>query len=203
VVEGALTLEVPAAPQAAREPSRPHAADKGLLPRLWRSERGTAVVEFALVAPLLFLLVFGVIDFARALNYYNNLTQIAGQGARAAAVNRNPDGTAVGDASLDGNCPAQSIGPPSTAKTIQCQLAKSYTSPELRSKVDVCIPSLPTTTGDPVTVRATFSFKFIPLVRAVAIRLAATSTERFEAAKPTYASGDFTVGGTAGDACSP
>jgi Flp pilus assembly protein TadG len=157
-------------------------------------------VEFALIAPVLFLLVFGVIDFARALNYYNNLTQIAGQGARAAAVNRNPDGTAVGSASLDGNCPAQST----PAKTIQCQLVKSYTSPELRSRVDVCIPTpLPATTGDPVTVRATYSFKFIPLVHAVAIRLAATSTERSEAPQPTYASGDYTVGGPAGDACSP
>ncbi len=196
MVERALTLEVPKAPQAVGEPSRPRTGDSGLLARLWRSERGTAVVEFALVAPMLFLLVFGVIDFARALNYYNNLTQIAGQGARAAAVNRNPDGTAVGAASLDGNCPANT-------KSIQCQLAKSYTSPELRSKVDVCIPSVPTTPGDPVTVRATFSFKFIPLVRAVAIRLAATSTERSEASTATYSSGDFTVGGTANDACSP
>src|SRR5262249_11331792 len=61
--------------------------------RLVRSERGTAVVEFALVAPLLFLLVFGIIEFGRILNAYNQLTQLAGQGARAAAVNRNPDGT--------------------------------------------------------------------------------------------------------------
>lgn len=193
MVERALTLEVPDAPHAVREPSRPRAANAGLRARLWRSERGTAVVEFALIAPVLFLLVFGVIDFARALNYYNNLTQIAGQGARAAAVNRNPDGTAVGSSSLGCSGPL----------SIQCQLAKSYTSPELRSKVDVCIPSLPTNPGDPVTVRATFSFKFIPLVRVVAIRLAAASTERFEAPQPTYASGDFTIGGPAGDACNP
>src|SRR5690349_20206112 len=31
--------------------------------RLARSERGTAFVEFALIAPLLFLLIFGIIDF--------------------------------------------------------------------------------------------------------------------------------------------
>ena len=63
--------------------------------RLARSERGTAVVEFALIAPLLFLIVFGIIEFGRILNDYNQLTQLAGQGARAAAVNRNPDGTAI------------------------------------------------------------------------------------------------------------
>ena len=59
--------------------------------RLARSERGTAIVEFALIAPLLFFLVFGIIEFGRALNYYNDLTQLAGQGARAAIVSRNPD----------------------------------------------------------------------------------------------------------------
>jgi hypothetical protein len=201
VVEGALTLEVPVAPQAAGEPPRPRSANSGLLARLWRSERGTAVVEFALVAPLLFLLVFGIIDFARALNYYNALTQIAGQGARAAAVNRNPDGTVVGAASVDGNCPADA-----TNKTIQCQLVKSYsTTGELKNQIHVCIPTpIPTTTGQPVTVRATYYFKFIPIVHVGLIRLAATSTQRFEGLKPTFASGEVTLSASnPGDACSP
>jgi Flp pilus assembly protein TadG len=52
-------------------------------------ERGTALVEFALIAPILFLFLFGIIEFGRALNYYNDLTQLAGQGARAAIVSRN------------------------------------------------------------------------------------------------------------------
>ena len=52
-------------------------------------------MEFALIAPLLFLLLFGIIDFGRALDYYNQVTQLAGQGARAAAVNRNPDGSPI------------------------------------------------------------------------------------------------------------
>ena len=42
-----------------------------------RDERGTAVVEFALVLLPLCLIVFGILDFGRALNYYNNLTQLA------------------------------------------------------------------------------------------------------------------------------
>src|SRR6478736_8649423 len=76
-----------------------------------RSERGTAVVEFALVAPLLFLIVFGVIEFGRVLNAYNQLTQLAGQGARAAAVNRNPDGTQIAASSGtvdDADCSSKS-----------------------------------------------------------------------------------------------
>jgi hypothetical protein len=51
---------------------------------------GTAVVEFALVVPLLLLIVFGIIDFGRALNYWNDATHLASTGARFAIVNQNP-----------------------------------------------------------------------------------------------------------------
>jgi Flp pilus assembly protein TadG len=46
------------------------------------------VVEFALVLPLLLLLVFGIIDFGRALNAQVTLTQAAREGARLDALNQ-------------------------------------------------------------------------------------------------------------------
>ena len=49
-------------------------------------ERGAAAVEFALLLPVLLLLVFGIIDFGRALNAQITLTQAAREGARLAAV---------------------------------------------------------------------------------------------------------------------
>jgi Flp pilus assembly protein TadG len=154
---------------------------------LARSERGTAVVEFALIAPLLFLLIFGIVDFGRALDYYNQLTQLSGQGARAAAVNRNPDGTAL-----------------STANhySIQQQLATTYTKqPELRSGILVCIKHVPLNPGDYVTVQTKYHFNFLPLVGAAAhalggLTLSSTQTERAETApvdtngNPTYAAGN-------------
>src|SRR5262245_66665975 len=51
------------------------------------SERGQAMVEFALVAPLLFVLLFGMLDFGKAFNYWNVEQQMANEGARMAAVN--------------------------------------------------------------------------------------------------------------------
>lgn len=54
------------------------------------AEHGVAVVEFAIVALPLFLLVFGILDFGRAMNYKNGLTSLANQAARYAAVNRDP-----------------------------------------------------------------------------------------------------------------
>ncbi|HEY2371496.1 MAG TPA: TadE family protein [Gaiellaceae bacterium] len=141
-----------------------------LLRRLRQSERGTAVVEFALVAPLLFLLVLGVLDFARLLAYYNTLTQIASQGARAAAVDRNPDGTAI-----------------SSPSSLQLQLKDNYTgAPEVKdsSTYRVCITKLPASVGDVVTVQASFTFNFIPFIGrdigALTKPLRAVSTERAE-----------------------
>ncbi|HEY3577846.1 MAG TPA: TadE/TadG family type IV pilus assembly protein [Gaiellaceae bacterium] len=147
--------------------------------RLIRSERGTALVEFALIAPILFLLVFGIIEFGRALNYYNDLTQLAGQGARAAVVSRNPDGTAVGA------CNGANL-------SIQCQIANTYpTDNELKNGISVCLGtlqgdnSIATNTtpsiGDPVTVRTRFKFHFLTSFFGAAITLSSTQTERLEA----------------------
>jgi Flp pilus assembly protein TadG len=51
-------------------------------------------VEFALVLPLLLLIVFGIIDFGRALNAQITLTQAAREGARLDAVGDAP-GTVI------------------------------------------------------------------------------------------------------------
>ena len=47
---------------------------------------GQALVEFALVAPILLLLLLGIVDFARAWNVYEVLTDAAREGAREAVV---------------------------------------------------------------------------------------------------------------------
>jgi Flp pilus assembly protein TadG len=48
-------------------------------------DRGSVAVEFALVVPALLLIVFGLIDFGRALNAQISLTGAAQAGARYAA----------------------------------------------------------------------------------------------------------------------
>lgn len=51
------------------------------------ADRGAAAVEFALLLPLLLFIVFGIIDFGRALNAQVTLTQAAREGARLEALN--------------------------------------------------------------------------------------------------------------------
>jgi Flp pilus assembly protein TadG len=49
-------------------------------------DRGAAAVEFALLLPMLLLLMFGLIDLGRALNAQITLTQAAREGVRLAAL---------------------------------------------------------------------------------------------------------------------
>lgn len=51
-----------------------------------RRERGAAAVEFAIIFPVLFLLLAGIIDFGRAFFYQVQLANAAREGTRAAVV---------------------------------------------------------------------------------------------------------------------
>ncbi|MBT8395702.1 MAG: pilus assembly protein [Gemmatimonadetes bacterium] len=55
-----------------------------------RGDSGQALVEFALVVPILLLLLLGIVEFARAWNIYEVLTDAAREGARTAVVD-DPD----------------------------------------------------------------------------------------------------------------
>jgi Flp pilus assembly protein TadG len=53
-----------------------------------RRERGQSMVEFALVLPLLVVLLLGILDFGRAVFMYNGLSQAARDIARVTSVHR-------------------------------------------------------------------------------------------------------------------
>ncbi len=52
------------------------------------NEQGQAMVEFAMVLPILLVLVFGIIQFGITFNHYLTLTDAVRAGARQAAVSR-------------------------------------------------------------------------------------------------------------------
>ena len=54
--------------------------------RFLKRTRGAAIVEFALVVPILFLLVWGIISFSRAYQRLNALTSSLREGARVAST---------------------------------------------------------------------------------------------------------------------
>ncbi|UKA53165.1 pilus assembly protein [Arthrobacter sp. FW305-BF8] len=54
------------------------------------SERGAAAVEFAILLPLLVMLVMGIIEFGRAYNAQISLTSAARESVRVMAISNNP-----------------------------------------------------------------------------------------------------------------
>jgi Flp pilus assembly protein TadG len=53
-------------------------------------QRGQSLVEFALVLPVLLIILMGLFDFGRAILAYNTVAEAARNGARVAIVNQIP-----------------------------------------------------------------------------------------------------------------
>jgi Flp pilus assembly pilin Flp len=131
-----------------REPSSEGAQSSRVRRRL-RSERGQAVVEFALVVPLLCLIIIAILHFGKVMNYWLDLNHVASEGARKAAVN-----TFASDSEYDTWIRARlETGELRTGGT---------TSIPTASTIAVCLPE-GSDVGDPVTVQvaADYSLPFI------------------------------------------
>lgn len=112
-------------------------------PKTCRRDRGAAAVEFALVLPLLLLVIFGTIDFARALNAQITLTEAAREGARLEA-----------------------LGEPNVVSRTESDAAVLGLSSVTASVTVPCTTgSGPTDTG---TVQASYQFSFVTPVGAFA-----------------------------------
>jgi Flp pilus assembly protein TadG len=150
---------------------------------LTHHESGQALVEFALVLPLLFLLLFGMLDFGKAYNYWNDATHLTAEGARFAAVDRKPD--------------------PANTQSLQLQIRNQADTTELRSggtsaiaaPAQVCVefPNSTSTYGDPVLVRMTFTYNFIPFIGNkigfLSRTISSTTVMRLETLPTTYSAG--------------
>ena len=59
--------------------------------RSWRDQRGAVAVEFALIVPILVMVVFAIIEFGRGYNARIELTGAVREGARALALGQSQD----------------------------------------------------------------------------------------------------------------
>jgi hypothetical protein len=142
-------------------------------------ERGVALVEFALVAPLLFVILFGMLDFGRAFNYWIDSTHLANEGARWAVVNKNP-----GSGSLQEYIQEQ-------ADTNELRDGGSASVPD---PLQVCI-NFPSggSVGQPVVVTASVTYHWLPFlsdhINVLATTVTGSSTMRLEAVPTNYSAG--------------
>jgi Flp pilus assembly protein TadG len=112
----------------------------------FRTERGQAAIEFALVLPLLIAFLFLIVGFARVFNAYNDLNQMAADGARFAAVGNFPGATALLN---------NADTPLSQSATIA---GPAYQAPSSSKWGDPC------TVGGTVKVTATANVQLIPFL---------------------------------------
>jgi hypothetical protein len=147
-----------------------------------RRQEGQALAEFALVLPILVLLLFGVLEFGKLFNYWLDEAHLANTGARWAVVDSLPGGA-----------------------TLQQYIRSQADTGELQDGAHVCI-SFPAGThnvGDPVKVDVTYTTG-VPIVSGLinkffgggspaSIKVAGSSTMRLETPPTKYSAGD---GGT-------
>jgi Flp pilus assembly protein TadG len=66
--------------------TRNHASRQNKRPQMRSEQRGIAVVEFALIVSLVFILLFGMMEMGRLLFYWNTAGEATRLGARLAVV---------------------------------------------------------------------------------------------------------------------
>jgi Flp pilus assembly protein TadG len=131
-----------------------------------RAERGQSAVEFALVLPVLALVVFACLKLGLAFFSYEQVASAANAGARAAAVNHGADPTSAARAA------ARSLAP--TASLPDSQIAVTYTSTASPAGPAWSYPGTVT-----VTVNYPLTFSILGEFPQV-YNLSATSTKRLE-----------------------
>jgi Flp pilus assembly protein TadG len=110
-------------------------------------EGGAAMVEFALVLPILLIVLFGIFDFGRAINYWIDATHLANETARYAAVGNKPT-TCSG-----------SLVSCMRAQADSGELVNGSSSVTQRLQVCVNAPGA-TTAGTPITATASFEYQW-------------------------------------------
>src|SRR2546422_3064345 len=146
-----------------------------------REEDGSALVEFTLLLPLLLLILFGVLDFGRAVNYWIDESQLANVGARYAAVNRNPG---------PGSTLQESIRNQADAGELRDGGTSSVPSP---AQVCIAFPNGSSNVGDPVETTVSVSYNWMPFlgdqVDVATTTMTGSATMRLEQAPSAYGAG--------------
>ena len=130
------------------------------------SESGQAVVEFAMVVPILCVLVLVLVDFGKGMNYWLDLNHVASEGARKAAVNTFPTAGEYQTYMLD------------RLETSELKAGGTDSVPAAAT-VAICLPE-GGDVGDPVTVQISVAYHWIPFIDHTDWQIRGTATMRLE-----------------------
>lgn len=117
-----------------------------------RRDTGQALVEMALVSPILLLMILGLIDFSRAWNIYQVITDAAREGARTVVVDSGE---------------AWSVKRAKACNVVSAALARAGVDPDgaavsIGKDITSCnsAPGPACTTGDPCGVTIEYDYTF-------------------------------------------
>lgn len=130
------------------------------------AERGQVLVEFAIVLPVLLMIIVGIVYFGRYEDYNNQVTQLAEEGARWAAVDYSPS-----SGTLQSYVTAQA----------QPELANGSTDVTGPAKAYVYLPTGSSyATGQPIRVCVVATVKYPALITSMTSTLVQAATMRIE-----------------------
>ena len=133
------------------------------------NSKGQALVEMAIIIPLLLFLVLGILEFGRFMYTKNSLTNAARAGARAAVVTYN---ISNGSEKVNNSCTYSSGTSNDAVFSATC---KSLTS-GLRDKniyMTLTVPSTPPTSGEMINLKVQWNSyttavpKFFPQLNTI------------------------------------
>ncbi len=159
--------------------------------RFGMEERAAALVEFALVVPLVLVLLFAIVDFGRAINYWIDETHLANEAARYAIVDKNPG--ASSSQSLQRYIQAQAV-----TDELRDGTADAEGTVKTADRLRICIdfPGKTAATagvGDPVRVRAEARYTWLQVIGlgVTSTPIRGTAIMRLEAPPTAYAEGCY------------
>ena len=156
--------------------------------RRLKGEHGVAMVEFALVLPLLMLVLVGIFEFGRTFNYWIDATHLANEAARWAVVDKAPGGNLQQYVCSQASTDEMQNG-------LKAKVQFSHNGAAFAdSKLDLNV-------GEPVRVTVTKTMSF-PLIGGMLnilggttfgnLTFSGTSTMRLEILPTTYSGGTVT-----------
>ena len=139
--------------------------------RSFRRHGGQSMIEFALLAPIFFLLLLGTMDLGRGIYIYNTISDAAREGARAAVPFDNPlpNNAAVLAAVQQKLGGGFALSPDPCLSTPPCNTASTPNTPN--SGYIWYSSGIGNITGvrHPISVKITFRFQpWVPVVRDAA-----------------------------------
>ena len=97
--------------------------------RFVRDTRGQSLVEFALILPMMLLVMFMITEFGRAIYQYNVLSQAAREGARIAVVSASGAAVTKGQTRMNDFLANARMD---TGSTVTCEIIDNYNGSGVR-----------------------------------------------------------------------